>query len=164
MGAGELASSCHEKLLLTSGAQIKKRNNIMQEDRDLRDIRAGLILREGLVKDAEARTRGQHDYRFVLQYFSASRDLHRTLVDNVNYLVNEVEQLRANTDHNSESISIMEQQFVELEVCRQHLTYLTKKYVGPKVYTPTPPVIRSSPLLISLGMRKRKSTMVCTAE
>lgn len=88
----------------------------MQEDRDIRDIRAGLTLREGLVKDAEARTRGQHDYRFVLQYFSASRDLHRTLVANVNYLANEVEQLRANLDHNSESISIMEQQFVELEV------------------------------------------------
>lgn len=98
-------------------AQIKKRNNIMQEDKDIRDIRAGLALREELVKDAETRTRGQHDYRFVLQYFSASRDLHRTLVANVNYLANEVEQLRANMDHNSESIAIMEQQFVELEVC-----------------------------------------------
>lgn len=88
----------------------------MQEDKDIRDIRAGLALREELVKDAETRTRGQHDYRFVLQYFSASRDLHRTLVGNVNYLANEVEQLRANIDHNSESIAIMEQQFVELEV------------------------------------------------
>jgi len=101
---------------ITSPAQIKKRSNIMQEDRDIRDIRAGLILRENLVKEAEARTRGQHDYRFVLQYFSASRNLHGTLVANVNYLANEVEQLRANMDHNSESISIMEQQFVELEV------------------------------------------------
>lgn len=97
-------------------AQIKKRNSIMQEDKDISDIRAGLALREELVKDAETRTRGQHDYRFVLQYFSASRDLHRTLVANVNYLANEVEQLRANMDHNSESIAIMEQQFVELEV------------------------------------------------
>lgn len=88
----------------------------MQEDKDIRDIRAGLALREALVKDTEARTRGQHDYSFVLQYFSASRDLHRTLVANVNYLANEVEQLRANVDHNGESISIMEQQFVELEV------------------------------------------------
>ncbi len=100
----------------TPPAQIKKRNSIMQEDRDIRDIRAGLILRENLVKEAEARTREQHDYRFVLQYFSASRNLHGTLVANVNYLANEVEQLRANMDHNSESISIMEQQFVELEV------------------------------------------------
>lgn len=88
----------------------------MQEDKDIRDIRTGLVLREDLVKDAETRTRGQHDYRFVLQYFSASRDLHRTLVVNVNYLANEVEQLRANMDHSSESITIMEQQFVELEV------------------------------------------------
>lgn len=88
----------------------------MQEDRDIRDIRAGLMMREELVKNAEARVRGQHDYRFVLQYFSASRDLHRTLVTNVNYLANEVEQLRANVDHSSESISIMRQQFVELEV------------------------------------------------
>ena len=98
---------------------MKTRNNIMQEDRDIRDIRAGLLLRENLVKEAEARTRGQHDYRFVLQYFSASRNLHGTLVANVNYLVNEVEQLRANMDHSSESISIMEQQFVELEVNRK---------------------------------------------
>lgn len=89
---------------------------MMQEDRDIRDIRAGLTLREGRVKDAEAKTRGQHDYRFVLQYFSTSRDLHRTLVANVNYLANEVEQLRANMDHTSESVSIMEQQLVELEV------------------------------------------------
>lgn len=91
----------------------------MQEDRDIQDIRAGLISREELVKDAELRVRRQHDYRFVLQYFSASRELHRTLVGNVNYLSNEVEQLRANVDHSSESISIMEQQFTELEVrCR----------------------------------------------
>ncbi|CAM9411298.1 unnamed protein product [Scytosiphon promiscuus] len=95
--------------------EIKKRNSMMQEDRDIRDIRAGLLLREARVKDAEAKTRGQHDYRFVLQYFSTSRDLHRTLVANVNYLANEVEQLRANMDHNSESIVIMEQQLVELE-------------------------------------------------
>lgn len=115
--------SCHENLFLTSRTQVKKRNNIMHEDRDIRDIRAGLILREGLVKDAETKTRGQHDYRFVLQYFSASRDLHRTLVANVNYLANEVEQLRANMDHNSESISIMEQQFVELEV-RRSMVYI----------------------------------------
>eukprot|EP00903_Cladosiphon_okamuranus_P010866 g10263.t1 len=95
--------------------EIKRRKSIMQEDKDLRDIRAGLALREELVKDAEARIRGQHDYRFVLQYFSASRDLHRTLAANVNYLASEVEQLRANMDHNSESIAIMEHQFVELE-------------------------------------------------
>lgn len=88
----------------------------MQEDKDIEDIRAGLLSREDLVKDAETRVRRQHDYRFVLQYFSASRDLHHTLVANVNYLVNEVEQLRATGDHSSESISIMEQQFVELEV------------------------------------------------
>ncbi|CAN0275551.1 unnamed protein product, partial [Hapterophycus canaliculatus] len=88
---------------------------MMQEDRDIRDIRAGLTLREDRVKDAETKTRGQHDYRFVLQYFSTSRDLHRTLVANVNYLANEVEQLRANMDHSSESLSIMEQQLVELE-------------------------------------------------
>ena len=68
------------------------------------------------MKDAETRVREQHDYRFVLQYFSASRDLHRTLVGNVTFLANEVEQLRANVDHSSESISIMEKQFVELEV------------------------------------------------
>ncbi|CAM9881698.1 unnamed protein product [Ectocarpus fasciculatus] len=95
--------------------EVKKRNSLMQEDRDIRNIRAGLALREDVVKDAENKTREQHDYRFVLQYFSASRDLHRTLVANVNYLANEVEQLRANMDHSSESISIMEQQFVELE-------------------------------------------------
>lgn len=96
--------------------QAKKRNSIIQEDRDIRDIRVGLIIREERVKEAETRVRGQHDYRFVLQYFSASRDLHRTLVGNVTFLANEVEQLRANVDHSSESISIMEQQFVELEV------------------------------------------------
>ncbi|CAM9833572.1 unnamed protein product, partial [Ectocarpus sp. 8 AP-2014] len=95
--------------------EVKKRNSLMQEDRDIRNIRAGLALREDVVKEAENKTREQHDYRFVLQYFSASRDLHRTLVANVNYLANEVEQLRANMDHSSESISIMEQQFVELE-------------------------------------------------
>eukprot|EP00904_Undaria_pinnatifida_P001506 jgi/Undpi1/11356/HiC_scaffold_30.g13653.m1 len=95
--------------------EAKKRNSIIQEDKDIRDIRAGLIVLEERVKDAETGVRGQHDYRFVLQYFSASRDLHRTLVGNVTSLANEVEQLRANVDHNSESISIMEQQFVELE-------------------------------------------------
>ncbi|CAN0171507.1 unnamed protein product [Ectocarpus sp. 12 AP-2014] len=95
--------------------EVKKRNSLMHEDRDIRNIRAGLALREDVVKEAENKTREQHDYRFVLQYFSASRDLHRTLVANVNYLANEVEQLRANMDHSSESISIMEQQFVELE-------------------------------------------------
>lgn len=95
---------------------MKKRSTIVQEDRDIQDIRAGLITREQVVKDAETKVRRQHDYRFVLQYFSASRDLHRTLVGNVTYLANEVEQLRANMDHSTESISIMEKQFVELEV------------------------------------------------
>lgn len=130
----------------------------MQEDRDIQDIRAGLSLREGLVKDAEARTRGQHDYRFVLQYFSASRDLHRTLVANVNYLANEVEQLRANSDHNSESISIMEQQFVELEVRRSHGLY--NIVYGPEgvyfLFHSCPPCLRSSPWPIALGKRKNK--------
>lgn len=122
----------------TSPTQIKKRNNIMQEDRDIRDIRAGLILRENLVKEAEAKTRGQHDYRFVLQYFSASRNLHGTLVANVNYLANEVEQLRANMDHNSESISIMEQQFVELEV--NHKTRVLRLAPRPRV----PPILHDA--------------------
>lgn len=92
----------------------------MQEERDIRDIRAGLLIREAAVKDAETLVRRQHDYRFVLQYFSASRELHSTLVNNVNYLANEVEQLRAQVDHNSESISIMEDQLVELEVSDVH--------------------------------------------
>lgn len=108
---------------------------MMQEDRDIRDIRAGLTLREDRVKDAEAKTRGQHDYRFVLQYFSTSRDLHRTLVANVNYLVNEVEQLRANMDHNGESISIMEQQLVELEVLCCSLHPFPRDF-GPKMRAP----------------------------
>lgn len=98
------------------GAQVKNRSTIIQEDKDIRDIRAGLMACEEHVKETETRVRRQHDYRFVLQYFSASRDLHRTLVANVNYLANEVEQLRANVDHSNESISIMEQQFVEIEV------------------------------------------------
>lgn len=101
---------------MRSRTQVKKRSTIVQEDRDIQDIRAGLITREQVVKDAETKVRRQHDYRFVLQYFSASRDLHRTLVGNVTYLANEVEQLRANMDHSTESISIMEKQFVELEV------------------------------------------------
>lgn len=131
IGLGCSAFPCHQNLR-ASLAQIKKRNNIMQEDKDIRDIRAGLALREELVKDAETRTRGQHDYRFVLQYFSASRDLHRTLVANVNYLANEVEQLRANMDHTSESITIMEQQFVELEV-----GLMTRIFF----YNPVPPLV-----------------------
>lgn len=95
---------------------MKKRNSIIQEDKDILGIRTGLIKLEETVKDTELKIRQQHDYRFVLQYFSAARALHRTLVSNVTYLANEVEQLRANMDHSSESISIMEQQFVELEV------------------------------------------------
>lgn len=129
----------HE-FLPTFRTQVKKRNSLMQEDRDIRNIRAGLALREDVVKDAENKTREQHDYRFVLQYFSASRDLHRTLVANVNYLANEVEQLRASMDHSSESISIMEQQFVELEVgasMRTGVWTLTRTHVSPP-YAPRP--------------------------
>lgn len=71
---------------------------------------------EKAVKETEQRVREQHDYRFVLQYFCASRELHRTLVADVSYLANEVEQLRASVDHSDESIKLMEQQLVELEV------------------------------------------------
>lgn len=88
----------------------------MKEDKDISDIRSGLMLRVDAVKDAEKCMRRQHDYRFVLRYFSASRELHRTLVNNVNYLANEVEQLRAQVDHSGESIAIMQEQFMELEV------------------------------------------------
>ncbi|CAM9488911.1 unnamed protein product [Choristocarpus tenellus] len=96
--------------------EVKVRQSITKEDDDIREIRAGLLIREQAVKDAEASVRREHDYRFVLAYFSASRDLHHTLVRNVNYLANEVEQLRTNLDHAKESISIMEKQFVEIEV------------------------------------------------
>lgn len=82
-------------------------------------IRAGLIEREEAVKEAEARLRRQHDYRYVLQYFGVSRELHHTLVANVNYLANEVEQLRAQMDHRGESVAIMEKQLVELEVSEE---------------------------------------------
>lgn len=88
----------------------------MREDRDIEDIRARLLLCEDAVKEAETRMRQQHDYRFVLQYFSSSRELHHTLVANVNYLANEVEQLRAQTDHSNESVTILEEQLIELEV------------------------------------------------
>lgn len=88
----------------------------MQEAADVRDIRSGTRLREEAVKDAEQRVRQQHDYRFVLQYFSASHDLHGTLADNVSYLATEVEQLRAQIDHMRESRTMMEEQLVELEV------------------------------------------------
>lgn len=95
---------------------MKQRSGIIEEDRDIRDIRAGLMACEKAVKETEQRVREQHDYRFVLQYFCASRELHRTLVANVNYLANEVEQLRASVDHSDESIKLMEQQLLELEV------------------------------------------------
>lgn len=100
--------------------QVKKRDSIMKQEKDIHDIQSELLVRELAVKEAETRVRQQHDYRFVLQYFGASRELHRTLIANVNYLSNEVEQLRALDDHNSTSIGIMEEQFVELEVGLLH--------------------------------------------
>ena len=111
-------------------AQVKQRSSINQEDKDIRDIRAGLMACEKMVKETEQRVRENHDYRFVLQYFCTSRELHRTLGGNVNYLANEVEQLRAQVDHSSESIAMMEQQHIELEVgtCaygNERLSYLS---------------------------------------
>lgn len=95
---------------------MKNRDGIIPEDKDISNIRKTLLRCEDAVKDAEIGVRRHHDYRFVLRYFSASRELHHTLVDNINYLVNEVEQLRAQVDHCRESIGIMKEQLIELEV------------------------------------------------
>ncbi|CAM9176335.1 unnamed protein product, partial [Chrysoparadoxa australica] len=95
--------------------RIKPRNNITKVDKDISDIRRKVMNQEAAVKKAEGVVLREHDYRHVLFYLGACRDLHKGCVSGVEYLANEVEMLRAWLSHKEDTVHTMEEQMVELE-------------------------------------------------
>jgi len=75
----------------------------------------GAEVKEVGVKHAEIKIRKDHDYRNVVLYLAAVTALHNYEKDGRQYLVNEVEGLRARLDHTDESLEMVSGQLEELE-------------------------------------------------
>ena len=111
--AAEQNCRSFQPLYVPRNVQIRTKADSL--DGDIRALLNGIAAKEIFMKESEKRIRRDNDYRNVVMYLAAVSDLHDYEEDCRQYLIGEIEMLRARCEHQAASLERTVLQMYDLE-------------------------------------------------